>query len=234
MGVRIEKKFSVQEPIDKVWAFLSDPRKVVTCVPGAQITEQVDERTYKGAISVKVGPSVSDYKGEVQIVRLDPAAYEMELLGKGQDVRGKGSAHMKMTGKLSTLASGETEVISVSELNVVGILAQMGGRMINEVSNILFKQFTATFQQKLQASDQAETAAPKPIKAVGLAFSALKASFSKSEKKAEQAGAAQPSVGAPTPEGAPTVESAQQPQNATNPENAPIVESAPQPENAEK
>ena len=26
------------------------------CVPGAQITEQVDEKTYKGAISVKVGP----------------------------------------------------------------------------------------------------------------------------------------------------------------------------------
>ncbi len=234
MGVRIEKKFSVQEPIEKVWAFLSDPRKVVTCVPGAQIIEQVDERTYKGAISVKVGPSVSDYKGEVQIVRLDAAAYEMELLGKGQDVRGKGSAHMKMTGKLSTLASGETEVISVSELNVVGILAQMGGRMINEVSNILFKQFTATFQQKLQAGKDAQTADPKPIKAVGLAFSALKASFSKSEKRAEQAGVVQPPEGAPTPEGASKLESAPQPQDATKPENASTPANAPQPENAKK
>src|SRR5262249_43143546 len=103
MAVRIEKTFQVPEPVEKVWAFLSDPRKVVTSVPGAQITEEVDERNYKGAISWKVSPSVTDYKGEVQIGRLDPAADEIEILGKGQDVRGKGSAQMKMTGKLREL-----------------------------------------------------------------------------------------------------------------------------------
>ncbi|MFI5106237.1 MAG: SRPBCC family protein, partial [Terriglobales bacterium] len=142
MAVKIEKTFQVSEPIDKVWAFLSDPRKVATCIPGAQITEQVDEKTYKGAISVKVGPSVTDYKGEVQIVRLDNATHEIELVGKGQDVRGKGSASMKMTGKLRALDANSTEMVSDSELNVVGILAQMGARVINEVSNIMFEQFT--------------------------------------------------------------------------------------------
>jgi uncharacterized protein len=187
MAVKIEKTFSVQEPIEKVWAFLSDPRTVVTCVPGAQITEQVDERTYKGAISVKVGPSVTDYRGDVQIVRLDATAHEIEILGKGQDVRGKGSASMKMTGKLRTLENGETEVNSASELNVVGILAQMGGRVINEVSNIMFQQFTNSFRQKLQGGEAAESSAPKPISAVGLAFSALKATFSGSESKPEAA-----------------------------------------------
>jgi len=176
MAVKIEKTFQVAEPVEKVWAFLSDPRQVVTCVPGAQITEQVDERTYKGAISVKVGPSVTNFKGEVQIVRLDPAAHEIEILGKGQDVRGKGSAQMKMTGKLRELPEG-TEVVSVSELNVVGILAQMGGRVIQEVSNIMFEQFSNSFRQKLQGGEAAEAAAPKPISAVGLAFSALKATL---------------------------------------------------------
>lgn len=179
MAVRIEKKFEVSEPVEKVWAFLSDPRKVVTCVPGAQITEQVDEHTYKGAISVKVGPTVSDYKGQVQILRVDPAAYEIEILGKGQDTRGKGSASMKMTGKLRPLENGGTEVVSVSELAVAGILAQMGGRMINEVSNIMFNQFTTNFRQKLASGDSSEASSgPKPIGAVGLAFSALKASLS--------------------------------------------------------
>src|SRR5215467_11610102 len=151
MAVRIEKNFQVKEPVDEVWTFLSDPRKVVTCVPGAQITEQVDERTYKGSISVKVGPSVSDYRGEVRVVRLDPEAHEIEILGKGQDVRGKGSASMKMTGKLTATTAGGSEVVSVSELSVVGILAQMGGRMIQEVSNVMFEQFMKNFQQKLHA-----------------------------------------------------------------------------------
>lgn len=178
MAVVIEKKFEVPEPVDKVWEFLSDPRKVVTCVPGAQITEQVDDHTYKGAISVKVGPSVSDYRGQVQIVRSDPAAHEIEILGKGQDTRGKGSASMKMTGKLRALDNGGTEVTSVSELGVVGILAQMGGRMINEVSNIMFNQFTSNFRQMLQSGGSAPSGgSAKPISGVGLAFSALKASF---------------------------------------------------------
>lgn len=189
MAVRIEKSFQLKEPVEKVWVFLSDPRKVVTCVPGAQIVEQVDERTYKGAISVKVGPSVTDYKGEVQIVRLDPEAHEIEILGKGQDVRGKGSASMKMTGKLTATPDGGAEMTSVSELNVVGILAQMGGRMIQEVSNVMFDQFMNNFRQKLQAGPSEEDAAkgpaagPKPVDAVSMAFSALKSAVTRREEK---------------------------------------------------
>ena len=159
MALKIEKTFQVKEPVDKVWSFLSDPRKVASCVPGAQITEQVDEKTYKGAISVKVGPSVTDYKGDVQIVRLDAQSHEIEILGKGQDVRGRGSASMKMTGKLRSLDDGGTEVTSISELNVVGILAQMGSRVISEVSNIMFGEFTKNFQARLaQLADTPEIA----------------------------------------------------------------------------
>ena len=186
MAVRIQKTFQVTEPVDKVWAFLSDPQKVGTCVPGAQITEQVDERTYKGAIKVKVGPSVTDYKGEVQIVRSDAVAHEIEILGKGQDVKGKGSASMKMTGKLNEV-EGATEVVSVSELNVVGILAQMGARVITQVSDIMFEQFANNFRQQLQSAgtESADVTAPKPINAVGVAYSALKATFKRHKEGAE-------------------------------------------------
>jgi uncharacterized protein len=181
VAIRIEKTFQVKEPVDKVWSLLSDPRRVAVCVPGAQITEQVDEKTYKGAISVKVGPSVTDYKGEVQIVRLDKQNHEIEILGKGQDVRGRGSASMKMTGKLRALESGGTEVTSISELNVVGILAQMGSRVISEVSNIMFAEFTKNFQAHLEqpqdASEGTAEAAAKPISAASLAWKAAKGVF---------------------------------------------------------
>lgn len=179
MGQKIEKTFSVKEPLDRVWDLLSDPRKVAMCVPGAQITEQVDDKNYKGAISVKVGPSVTDYRGEVQIVRLDTQNHEIEILGKGQDVRGRGSASMKMTGKLRALPDGGTEVSSVSEINVVGILAQMGGRIITEVSNIMFGEFIKRFQERLQQPSEGspETTEVKPIKAGSLAWEAAKGVF---------------------------------------------------------
>ena len=121
-------------------------------------------RNYKGAISVKVGPSVTNYKGSLQVVRLDPKAREIEILGKGQDVRGKGSASMKLTGAIHALADGSTEVKSVSELNVVGMLAQLGSRVISEVSNVLFQQFVANLQKQLEGSGETAeapaTAAP--------------------------------------------------------------------------
>lgn len=183
MAVKIDKTFQVPEPAEKVWAILSDPRKVATCVPGAQITGQVDEKTYQGAISVKVGPSVTNYKGDVQVVRLDAQTHEIEILGKGQDVRGRGSASMKMTGRLRALPDGGTEIASVSEVNIVGILAQMGSRVIAEVSNIMFDQFVKNFQALLkQPSDAPASQAmadreASPIKATSLAWKAAKGLF---------------------------------------------------------
>jgi uncharacterized protein len=196
MAIKIEKTFQIKEPVDTVWKFLSDPRKVAACVPGAQITEVVDTHTYKGSIKVQVGPSVTDYKGELHIERLDDQKHEIELVGKGQDVRGKGSASMKMSGRIRPLPDGTSEVIGVSEVNVVGILAQLGARVINEVSNKIFEEFTASFQKQLQQErstehvqpgprmapepqaaprqpEQRTTAEPKPIRAIPLVLSAL-------------------------------------------------------------
>jgi carbon monoxide dehydrogenase subunit G len=181
VAIKVEKTFRVDESVEKVWVFLSDPRKIAACMPGAQITEQVDDHTYKGAIKVKVGPSVTDFKGELQVLRLDGQSHEIEILGKGQDVRGKGSAGMKMAGKLRAVDGG-TEVSSIAELNVVGILAQMGARVINQVNDIMFEQFVKNFRQQLQIGAAASEGSPaevKPISAMGVAFSALKAAVKK-------------------------------------------------------
>ena len=178
MPIKIEKSFQAPESADQVWKILGDVRAVASCVPGAQITEAVDDRTYKGVIKVKLGPTVSDYKGEAHIERLDNQNREIELIGKGQDVRGKGSASMKMTGRVRDLPEGGSEVITISELNVIGILAQMGSRMIQEVANQMFEQFTKNLRQRLQqlASGAAASGSPeevKPIDAGAVAVSAV-------------------------------------------------------------
>jgi len=183
MAIKIEKTFQVQEPIESVWKFISDPRKVANCLPGAQITETVDDRTFKGVIKVQVGPSVTDYKGQVHIERLDDQQHEIELVGKGQDIRGKGSASMKMTGKVQSLPDGSTEVASVAEVNVVGLLAQLGARMIQEVSNKMFAEFTSNLrlrleQERIPSGDLGKTQntaeEPEPIKALPLVASVVR------------------------------------------------------------
>jgi carbon monoxide dehydrogenase subunit G len=194
MAIKIEKTFQVKEPLERVWKFLSDPLKVAKCVPGAQITETVDDRTFKGLIKVQVGPSITDYKGQVHIERLDEQSHEIEMVGKGQDIRGKGSASMKMTGKVRSLAERDSEVVTVSEVNVVGLLAQLGARMINEVSNKMFEQFTVNLQRQLEKERLAESgSAPsqpeegnpeaQPIKALPLVASAIGEGIARSVKQ---------------------------------------------------
>ncbi len=178
MAIKIEKSFQAPESAAEVWKILSDPRGVASCVPGAQITEAVDDRTYKGVIKVKLGPTVTDYKGEAHIERLDEQNREIEMIGKGQDVRGKGSASMKMIGKVREVPEGGSEVTTTSEVNVVGILAQMGSRMIQEVANQMFEQFTKNLRQRLQqqasgATGSGTTAEVKPIDAGAVAVSAV-------------------------------------------------------------
>ena len=183
MAIRIEKSFQVQEPLERVWKLISDPTKVANCLPGAQITEAVDDRTFKGVIKVQVGPSVTDYKGQVHIERLDDQKHEIEIVGKGQDVRGKGSASMKMAGRVQSLPDGSTEIASVAEINVVGLLAQLGARMINEVSNKMFAEFTSNLRERLQqertpatdpAKGQITTEETRPIKILPLVLSIIR------------------------------------------------------------
>lgn len=179
MQTTIEKTFQVDQPIDKVWIFLSDPNKVVVCVPGAKITEEVDERNYRGTVSMKVGPVVTDFKGDITVEQRDAAQHELVLVGEGTDAKGGGSANMKMTGRLRALDTGGTEVVSTMEVSVVGRLAQFGSRLFSDISNRMFDQFTDCFAERLQAAEAPEGAGaaephePEPVKAVSVFFQAV-------------------------------------------------------------
>ena len=149
--MKTEQKFSLNAPPDRVWAFLTDPYQVASCLPGAAIVGKVDDRTYLGTITVKVGPVSASYKGKIRFERLDPQRWEAELVGQGQDIKGKGGAEMRMQSRLQP-KDGGTEVMVASEVNISGILAQMGRGMIESVSNQIFQQFATAMQQKLEGA----------------------------------------------------------------------------------
>lgn len=148
MKTTIEKTFVLQEPIAKVWIFLSDPAKIVGCVPGASLTERVDEKKYKGHVTTSFGPVKASYNGVIEIIELDSDQYTMTINGKGIDSKGKGSAEMTMKGEL--LASeNETSVKFVMDISVVGMLAQFGSRLIKDVADQMLNQFASNFKSLL-------------------------------------------------------------------------------------
>src|SRR5436305_9437543 len=70
MGMEITKTFVVQAPAAAVWDFLTDPYKVASCLPGAAITEKVDDSNYTGTMTIKVGPVTASYRGKMRFDRL--------------------------------------------------------------------------------------------------------------------------------------------------------------------
>jgi carbon monoxide dehydrogenase subunit G len=131
-------------------------------------------------VTVKVGPVTATYKGRVRFERLDPQRREAEIVGQGQDVKGKGGADMRMISRLFPLEGGGTEVVVTSTVNISGILAQMGRGMIESVSTQIFQQFTTAMQQKLETApgpeaERRESAEPgaKPLNALSLGAKAM-------------------------------------------------------------
>lgn len=165
MGFEIVKTFVVRSTPDQVWSFLTDPEKVARCLPGAAITGKLDDKTWQGTMTVKVGPVSSSYKGKVAFEKLDAASRTAEIVATGQDVRGRGGADLRLTSTLSQKAAGETEVTTTSRVNITGILAQMGRGMVQDVGDQMFQVFSQRVRAELEKAPAPAAAPGQPAPA---------------------------------------------------------------------
>ena len=177
MKVEINKVFPIDAPSSNAWKFLQDIPSVASCMPGAEITEQIDESNYKGKVKVKVGPATMAFKGTISVQGVDTDKREMMLQGKGQDLKGTSSATMDLTANIRDTEGGKCEVVGVSEVTVTGKMASLGGRMMNQVADQILDQFGANFVNNViamgegaAAEEAAEKAAEQPKELNGLAF----------------------------------------------------------------
>jgi carbon monoxide dehydrogenase subunit G len=162
MSLDIEEQLELAAPVERVWKFLIDPRRVVTCLPGAALDEVVDERTFLGNMKVKVGPVTVTYKGRAKLVEVDDAAHRVAMSGEGTEQGGAGSAKMTMQSVVEDLGGGKSRVIVKAQVDLVGRLVQFGRGMIKGVAQQLFKQFAASVRAELEREEPAEPPPPEP------------------------------------------------------------------------
>jgi len=191
MEVKLDKRYPVAASPQQAWAVLSDVRATAGCMPGAQITEQLDDTHYKGTVKSKVGPAVMTFGGDVEVQGLDAAAHSLQLMAKGADKSGS-SASMNL---LAHVEPGETPATSVlvgaATIIVSGKLAQFGSRLLVPVSDAMLAQFADNFRAAAAAvpapaiagapvAAAAPAAAPAPVKelnALALMWTVIKAWF---------------------------------------------------------
>ena len=155
--MRLENTFDVPAPPERAWAVLMDVPTVIPCMPGAELTETVDDATWKATISVKLGPMSFVFASDVRRTAADEADHRATLEIVAREVRGRGSGQATVTSSLEPIAEG-TRVTTVTELTMAGAVAQYGRGLIQPVS----AQLVASFAERLRDSMLAEQASSPP------------------------------------------------------------------------
>jgi uncharacterized protein len=164
--VRIENRFLVRAPVDRAWSYLLDVERIVPCAPGAELTEVVDDRTWKGKLNVKVGPVAMSFAGTVTLVERDDDAHRAVLRAQGREQRGRGAATAVVTSRLEPADEG-TQVVLETELTISGAAAQYGRGMIGDISQRLAGDFARCVEEGILATEPAGSRMAPPATPVG-------------------------------------------------------------------
>lgn len=149
----IEDSFTVRTPVDRLWTFMQDVEGIAPCLPGAELTEVVDDHTWKGKVHVKFGPVQMAFAGTVVAEQRDDVAHRAKLTAKGTEQRGRGAASASVESWLEAAGEDGTTVHLRSDISITGPAAQLSRGLLPEVSKLLTRQFAECLQSKLQEGD---------------------------------------------------------------------------------
>jgi carbon monoxide dehydrogenase subunit G len=138
--VTIDDAFEVDAPLERVWAVLKDIPRVATCIPNAEITEVVDEKTYRAKVAVKVGPVAVSYRATIVVESLDEGTHTATLRVQGDELRGRGGVQATVVSRASE-RDGRTHVDLHAEAQISGIVATVGGRLIEGIAKRTVAEF---------------------------------------------------------------------------------------------
>lgn len=153
----IQNEFEVAAPVDKVWAFFGDIPQVATCLPGAELTEDLGDERYNGRVAVSMGPVRLRFAGTADITERDEAAKRVVVHAAGADERGRGQASMVVTATLASAGRG-TRVGVTQDLQLSGAAAQYGRGMIADVTAVLMRDFSANMADRIARIERGESA----------------------------------------------------------------------------
>ena len=151
--MKITSGFSVAAPPDQVFAFLVDVNKVVKCVPGAELTEEVDSSTFKGKLTVKAGAVTIKYQGTAKIVDTEESEDRAVVTVKanGREIGGAGQVYATVTMTVAA-AGGSTEVTIDTDVTIAGKLAQFGRNIVEDMAKAMVGDMSRCIQAHVGAA----------------------------------------------------------------------------------
>src|SRR5437868_9552544 len=146
--MKIEGTYQIHVPRERIFAALTDPQILQRCIPGCQSLDKIADNTYVATMKAGVGPVKGIFKGNVRLEDMQPRShYRMIVDGKG------GPGFVKGTGDFDLRdVDGGTAIAYQGDLQVGGVIAGVGQRMIEAAAKMLASQFFSKLQSEIENS----------------------------------------------------------------------------------
>ena len=81
----LQGKFQLPSDVEKVWSFVSDPSKIIECVPGIQSFTVGENKRITAVVKVSIGFIRGTFQTTTKVVKEDPSTHTaiLELTGSG-------------------------------------------------------------------------------------------------------------------------------------------------------
>jgi uncharacterized protein len=157
--MEFDNSFEVPLPPAQAWPLLMDIRRMAPCMPGAELTDVIDDKTYKGRISVRLGPVALTFAGTVKFEDVDDADHKARVRAHGSDDKGRGAAQAAASFRVEPAAGG-SKVLVHTDLTLSGAVAQYGRGvgMIQATAAALISQFAGNLKTEIAQRGAAQTA----------------------------------------------------------------------------
>ena len=145
--MKIEGSNDIPAPRERVWAAFLDPSILATAIPGCEKLEPIGPDEYRAVMKIGVGPVKGTFEGKVRLFdQKPPHRYRMAVDGTGGPGFVRGEAAMELAE-----ADGGTRVNYSADVQVGGLIASVGQRMLGGVSRMMLDQFFGKMTEILSA-----------------------------------------------------------------------------------
>jgi uncharacterized protein len=135
--MKIEGSADIPAPRDKVWAAFLDPEILAQALPGCEKLEAIGPNEYKATMKIGVAAIKGTFEGKVKLSDLEPPnRYRMAVEGSGGPGFVRGAAGMQLSD-----VDGGTRVSYDADVQVGGLIASVGQRMLGGVTKMMLDQF---------------------------------------------------------------------------------------------
>jgi len=135
--MKIEGSSDILAPRERVWKAFLDPVMLARAIPGCEGLEEIGTGEYKAKMKVGVAAIKGTFEGKVRLFDLEPPnRYKMALEGSGGPGFVRGEAGMNLSD-----IEGGTRVAYSADVQVGGLIASVGQRMLGGVSKMMLEQF---------------------------------------------------------------------------------------------